>query len=151
MYHFPDLLFSDPNARVDAVLLERALVFGFSAGDTNRAFERAIEQARCPPSTFDEASFAGDLFVDELIEKCFKFRVAGKAHTPCKAYLRRVLCSPSPDIGIALQRQAVLRELLDRPDTRARLQSLYASLVNFRDTLASGDFSARVDPNQRRK
>lgn len=150
MYHFPDLLFSEPNARVDAVLLERALVFGFSAGDTNRAFERAIEQARCPPSTFEEASFAGDLFVDELIEKCFKFRVAGKAHTPCKAYLRRVLCSPSPDIGIALQRQAVLRELLDRPDTRARLQSLYASLVNFRDTLASGDFSARVDPNQRR-
>lgn len=150
MYPFPDLLFSEPQARVDALLLERALVFGFSAGDTNRAFERAVEQARCPPSSFEESSFGRDLFIDEFIDKCLKVRAAGKLYTPCKAYLHRVLCTPSPDVAIALQRQAVLRTLLAEPDTRRHLETLYASLVGFRDTLASGDFSARVDPNQRR-
>lgn len=150
MYPFPDLLFSEPHPRVDTVLLDRALVFGFSAGDTNRAFERAIEHARCPASSFEEASFARDLFIDDFIDKCLRFRIAGKVFTPNKPYLHRVLCSPSPDVAIALQRQTVLRALLDAPDTRTHLGSLYTSLVAFRDTLASGDFSARVDPNQRR-
>jgi DNA mismatch repair protein MutS2 len=150
LYPFPDLLFSEPNGRVDTLLLDRALVFGFSAGDTNRAFERAVEQARCPASSFEEASFARDLFIDDFIDKCLRFRIAGKVYTPSKAYLHRVLCNPHPDVAIALQRQTVLRALRDSPDARGHLESLYASLVAFRDTLASGDFSARVDPNQRR-
>lgn len=145
-----DLLFSDPQSRIDTLLLERALVFGFSAGDTNRAFERAVENTRCPPSTFKESSFARDVFVDELIDKCFRFRIAGKVHTPCKAYLHRVLCSPSSEVGIVTQRQTVIRRLLAEPETRARVETLYTSLVALRDTLTSGDFSARVDPNQRR-
>jgi DNA mismatch repair protein MutS2 len=150
LYPFPDLLFSEPDGRVDTLLLERALVFGFSAGDTNRAFERALEQARCPGSSFEEASFARDLFVDDFIDKCLRVRVAGKAYTPCRPYLHRVLCNPSPDIAIALQRQAVLRALIDDATTRTQLEALYGALAAFRETLASGDFSARVDPNQRR-
>lgn len=145
-----DLLFSEPQSRIDTLLLERALVFGFSAGDTNRAFERAVENIRCPPSTFTESSFARDVFVDELIDKCFRFRIAGKVHTPCKVYLHRVLCNPSPDVAIVTQRQKVLEQLLAAPAVRTRVETLYTTLLALRDTLTSGDFSARVDPNQRR-
>lgn len=150
MYPFPDLLFAETSGRIDTLLLERALVFGFSAGDTNRAFERAVDQTRCPRSSFEEASFARDLFIDDFIDKCLRFKIAGKAFTPSKAYLHRVLCNPSSDLAIVEQRQAVLRALIDSPEMRERVESVYTSLLAFRDTLASGDFSARVDPNQRR-
>lgn len=150
MRPIPDLLFSEPNGRVDLLLLERALVFGFSAGDTNRAFERAVENARCPASSFKEASFSRDLFIDDFLDKCFKIRIAGKIYPPCKAYLHRVLCNPTADPSVIHQRQAVLRQLLDAPELRVRVESLYAALIAFRELLASGDFSSRVDPNQRR-
>jgi DNA mismatch repair protein MutS2 len=146
----PDLLFFEANCRVDVVLLERALVFGFSAGDTNRAFERAVDNARCPASSFRADAFARDLFIDEFLAKCFKIRIEGKSYAPSKVYLQRVLCSPVTDEAIVHQRQQVLRQLLGEPIHRDCVEKLYESLVAFRDTLSSGDFSARVDPNVRR-
>lgn len=146
----PDLLFFDADCRVDVVLLERALVFGFSAGDTNRAFERAVDNARCPTSSFHAESFARDLFIDEFLAKCFKIRIEGKSYAPSQVYLQRVLCNPLADERAVHQRQQILRQLLDEPVHRDRVETLYKALVALRDTLSSGDFSARVDPNLRR-
>ena len=146
----PDLLFARGECRVDVALLERALVFGFSAGDTNRAFERAVDHARCIPSTFRAECFARDLFVEEFVAKCFKIRIQGKPYTPSQTYLRRILCSPSESPEVVHQRQQIQKEILADSDRRRAVEDLYTSLVGLRETLSSGDFSARVDPNQRR-
>lgn len=146
----PDLLFTRGECRVDVALLERALVFGFSAGDTNRAFERAVDNARCVASSFRAECFARDLFIEEFVAKCFKIRVDGKSYTPSQAYLKRILCSPSDDPEVVHHRQEIQKELLGDDGLRRAVEELYTSLIGFRETLSTGDFSARVDPNQRR-
>src|SRR5690606_41353029 len=60
---------------------------------------KAIETARCPPSPFSEPSFSRDLFVAEFVELCLKIRVGNKNYTPCKPYLRRILCNPSAGLN----------------------------------------------------
>lgn len=146
----PDLLFAAAELRVDTRLLERALDFGFSAGDTDRAFEKAIETARCPPSPFSEPSFSRDLFVAEFVELCLKIRVGNKNYTPCKPYLRRILCNPSAGLNDVYLRQGVFHALERQPELREGMEQAYVHLISLRETLSSGDFSSRLDQNQRR-
>jgi DNA mismatch repair protein MutS2 len=149
-YVYPDLLYASPSQRVDARLLERALVFGFSAGDTNRAFERCVETARVAESSFNEGTFAKDLFISELVQQCFKLRIEGKVYTPCAPYLRRVVCNPPRNNQDVALRRAVFEKLLAASDARRHLEATYVGLLGLREVLSRGDFSSRVDQNQRR-
>lgn len=146
----PDLLFSVASQRVDARLLERALIFGFAAGDTNRAFERSVENLKVPESTFDERTFAKDLFISDLVRNCFKLRIEGKLHAPCEAYLQRVICSPPRETEDVELRKAVFAELLADVELRRHAEAVYLGILGLREVLSRGDFSARVDQNQRR-
>jgi DNA mismatch repair protein MutS2 len=147
---YPDLLYGIASQRVDARLLERALIFGFSAGDTDRAFERCVESARVPESTFDGRNFASDLFIAELVRQCFKLRIEGKVHTPCASYLERVISRPPAKLEDVVLRQRVFEELLDKPALKRHLEAVYVAVLGLRELLSRGDFSARVDQNQRR-
>src|SRR5690606_41302482 len=110
---------------------------------------KAIETARCPPSPFSEPSFSRDLFVAEFVELCLKIRVGNKNYTPCKPYLRRILCNPSAGLNDVYLRQGVFHALERQPELREGMEQAYVHLISLRETLSSGDFSSRLDQNQR--
>lgn len=150
VFTYPDLLYTAASQRVDARVLERALIFGFSAGDTNRAFERCVETARVAESTFDERTFGKDLFIAELVQHCFKLRIEGRTYTPSAPYLQRVLCNPPQSVEDVELRQRGFQELLSNKELRRHAEAMYVGLLALRELLSRGDFSARVDQNQRR-
>ncbi len=145
-----DLLYTSPATRVSLPLIKRALVFAFSAGDTAGAFERVLENAACGQSTFAPDCFAGDLFIDQLIERCFPIRVQATKYAPCKPYLRRTLTQPPADPVDTKYRQQVLNELEERREYRQAFEALYVELQELRSLLSSGDYSTRMDQNMRR-
>ncbi len=145
-----DLLYCSPVTRVSLPLIQRALVFAFSAGDTAGAFERVLENAGCGDSTFSPECFAGDLFVDQFIERCLPIRIGNTSYTPCKPYLRRALTQPPKDQSDTHFRQDILAELRDRPQHRQTFERLYVELQDLRTLLSSGDYSTRMDQNARR-
>jgi len=61
-----------------------------------------------------------------------------------------VLCNPSAGLEDARLRQDVFRALGQDSILRASLERVYLSLVALRDLLSAGDFSSRIDQNQRR-
>lgn len=148
-----DLLFADPQSslRIHRAVAERALVFGFSAGDTNRAFETLLERACVPDSTFSDECFASDLFLREFVERCLPIYVNETRQTANVAYLLRYLSAPPRQLDELRARQRIMGELCDDAvPFRSRLEQLYTELCALRSLLSSGDYSARIDPNQRR-
>lgn len=148
-----DLLFADPAQplRIHRAVAERALVFGFSAGDTNRAFETLLERASVPDSGFSQDSFADDLFLREFVERCLPIQVNETRQTASVAYLMRYLSAPPRRLEDLRARQRILSELCDEGvPIRRQLEKLYIELRALRSLLSSGDYSTRMDPNQRR-
>lgn len=145
-----DLLYETPQIRVSIPIIERALVFAFSAGDTNNAFERVLENSGCGATSFQPDCFAEDLFVDQLVKECVPIRVAGTKYEPCLGYLRRVLTNPPSEIRETQFRQALLRELMASAAHRREFEGLYVQLRQLRSTLSAGDYGTRVDQNVRR-
>ncbi len=148
-----DLLFADPQSplRIHRAVAERALVFGFSAGDTNRAFETLLERAAVPDSTFSGECFVNDLFLREFVERCLPIYVNDTRQTASIAYLLRYLSAPPHRLDELKARQRIMGELRDETlPFRSQLEQLYTELCALRDLLSSGDYSARIDPNQRR-
>jgi DNA mismatch repair protein MutS2 len=145
-----DLLFATPTTRVATKVIERALVFAFSAGDTNRAFERVLEKAGCGVSSFVPDCFANDLFIEQFVERCLPVRANGAKFTPCVAYLIRVLTSPPQSVEETHFRQRLLGELDDNQSYRHEFERLYTELHGLRALLSAGDYSSRVDQNVRR-
>lgn len=130
-----DLLHRVPTRRVDTELLRQALRFAFEAGDAGGLFQRAVEEAPVAPSTWDPANFEGHLYLEALVERCFRVRVDGKTYTPSEGYLVRLLGRPPRDLRDTELRQAVLRELIEQPELRASLRTLYVALRELRALL----------------
>lgn len=145
-----DLLYQEPQVRVALPLIERALVFGFAAGDTARAFERVLENASIGTSSFRPDCFARDLFLEQFIERCMHVRAGGQSQQTCKPYLLKVLSNPPDSLGHVQFRQAILRELTSDARARRVLEDLYLQLRELRTLLSAGDYSSRLDQNGRR-
>lgn len=145
-----DLLSPTPETRVSLAALDRALVFAFTAGDTNGAFEAALNRAQCCTSTFSPKCFSGDLFLIEFAQKCLRLPAIGNDLTPNHKYQLNTLCHPPKDGATVLFRQSIFKELLNTPELLQNFQNLYLSMVELRALLAAADFSARLDQVQRR-
>lgn len=135
--------------RASSRRLHDALTFAFARGESE---ERLLELAAplLPPSTFQEESFAKDLFLDELILGCFPIEVRGRRYEPSRAYLRGVLVHPPNHASVEL-RQRVLSELTSSAERTLRLEAAYLSLLDLRRALAGGDaIGGRVSHLRRR-
>ena len=133
----PDLLSAEPSARVDLHALRTALVFAFAAGGTQEAFDDVLAAAKLPPSTWDKADFARDVYLDELVARCLPLRVGGRAMPTCARYLARVLAEPPRDRADVDARRGVLEELASSPDRRAELEKVYLAIVRLRTLLCT--------------
>lgn len=134
----PNLLCAEPAERVDMRAMRQALVFAFAAGGSSEPFDEVVGQAALPPSSWDRADFARDLYLDELIARSLPVRVLGKPHAPCARYLVRAIGEPPRDRADVETRRAALAELAASPEHRETLERVVAAIVGLRTLLSAG-------------
>ncbi len=145
---FPSLLFPEPIPRPDLLELRQGLSFAFSSGVSGGLFNQALERAPMAPSTWDPRSFAPDLFLEELVSRCFRVRVSGHEALIHRSFVLRVLSHPPSDTRTIELRRGILRELSGSPVYRQQLEQLYASSVRLRAAL-EGAVGKGLDPTRR--
>ncbi len=133
----PDLVSAEPAARVDVAGLRQTLVFAFAAGASQEVFDGALASARLPACSWARGGFARDLYLDELVEKCFEVRVGTARYAPNLRYLTRFVSEPPADPRDAEVRREVLRELVASPAAREQLGRVYAAIVRMRTLLCA--------------
>jgi len=138
---FPSLLFPEPIPRPDLLELRQGLSFAFSSGVSGGLFNQALERAPMAPSTWDPRSFAPDLFLEELVSRCFRVRVSGHEALIHRSFVLRVLSHPPSDTRTIELRRGILRELSASPVYRQQLEQLYASSVRLRAALEASGFT----------
>jgi DNA mismatch repair protein MutS2 len=145
----PDLLHPLPIARIDAGHTKVAMTFAFASGVSGGLFADALDAAKVAPSTWDPSAFAGDLFLTDLVARCFKIRVAGNDAMASTHHLAKVLASPPTDPAVILHRRAICAELVEVPERRAELERVYLALVRFRALLEGATIGRKYDANRR--
>src|SRR3984885_14744035 len=137
VFPVPDLLCADPSVRIDLGAVRQMLVFAFAAGASQEVFDGALAKASLPASSWRRAGFARDLYVDELVDKCFEVRVEGTRYATCARYLTRVLVEPPLDVRDVELRREVLAEMVASPETRGAIERLYRAIVRLRTLLCA--------------
>ncbi len=133
----PDLLCAEASVRVDVRALRQALVFAFAAGGAQEAFDDVVARARLPATTWDRADFARDVYLDELVARCFEVRPGDRAAPASAAWLSRVLGEPPADPRDVETRRDVLRELSERTELRVQLEKVHSAIVRLRGLLCT--------------
>jgi DNA mismatch repair protein MutS2 len=134
----PDLLAAEAAVRVDLKSLATALVFAFAAGGAPEHFDDAVAAARLPPTSWEKADFARDVYLDELVARCMPVRIGGAVHRANARYVARVLGEPPRDDDDLRLRRAVLTELAGSPERRAELEKVYLAIARLRAILCTG-------------
>lgn len=145
-----DLLHPQPVVRADPSFLRETIAFAFATGDVDDVLERVVDEAPLAPSLFDDEQFARDVFLVDLVQRCFKVSACGQSFPTSGKLLVRLLGRPPRALEVAQFRQAILRELVGAPELRAATERLYVSLRHLRDLLTRMGAGLRIDPNRRR-
>ena len=146
---FPSILHFEPPPRPDLDDLRQLLSFAFSSGVSGGLFAQALEKAPVAASTWDVKSFGADLFLEELIRRCFRVRVDGHQAVIHHGFLMRVLSQPPSDPRVVTLRRGVLAELVDQPHYRRELEQLYVRLCRLRTALEGSTAGKKIDPTRR--
>ena len=146
---FPSLLLLEPLPRPDLHDLRQSLSFAFSSGVSGGLFNQALDRAPLAPSTWDPKSFAPDLFLEELVARCFRVRAFGHEAVVNRAFLLRVLSHPPSDPRVCDLRRGILHELAETPEYRRQLETLYATAVRLRSALEGATAGRKLDPTRR--
>jgi DNA mismatch repair protein MutS2 len=143
------LLHPEPLPRPDLEDLRQTLAFAFASGVSGGLFAQALDKAPLPESTFRPASFAADLFLEELVARCFRVRVNGYEAMIHRGFLLRVLSQPPADARVTEHRRAVLHELATVPAFRRDLESLYVLSCRLRTALEGATVGKKFDGARR--
>jgi DNA mismatch repair protein MutS2 len=139
-----------PNAsEPDDRRLRDQLVFAFATGDVGEAFEVLVDERIAPPTEWRPADYERDLFLSVFLERAFSPRIAGVRVTPRLAFLYRVVAAPPSDERILPFRQAILRELSENVELRARVEEFYLGVLDLRTNLSKTGI-VNTDPFERR-
>ncbi len=145
----PSLLLFDPVPRPDLDELRQALSFAFSSGVSGGLFAQALDRAPLAPFTWDPKSFAPDLFLDELVARCFRVRVSGHEAVVSRGFILKVLSHPPSEPAVGDLRRGILLELTTVPTFRKQLEQIYAGLVRLRAALEGATVGKALDPVRR--
>lgn len=145
----PDLLHEAPMRRIDAEHTKLAIALAFAAGVSGGVFSEALDRATLAPSTWQPASFANDLFLNQFVALCFKVRINGHEPALHTSHLVKLLGRPPADEAIVHHRRAIIAELAASPVLRSELERLYTSLCRFRSLLEGATGTGKWDANRR--
>ena len=146
----PDLLHPTPLRRIDAEGTRLAIALAFASGVSGGVIGEALDKARTAPSSWEPASFAADLFLQQFVTMCMKIRIGGQEPVPISTqHLVKVLAHPPSDPAVIEHRRGILRELVASPPLRAAFEHLYTKLCMFRSVLEGATGTGKWDPNRR--
>src|SRR4051812_36474911 len=117
----PDLLHPTPLRRIDAEHTRLAIALAFAAGVSGGVFSEALDRATFAPSTWEPASFANDLFLQQFVALCFKVTIDGQEPALSTNHLVKLLGHPPSDVATVMHRRAVIAELAGSPELRKQL------------------------------
>ncbi len=141
----PDILYDPPLLLPDAPkdkALREALTFGFARGaDRDRLLH--VSEPPIEATSFDPKVFGEDLFLQELVERCFRVVVRNKSVDAPSRFFLRVLSSPPKQKSSVDFRYEIHDELSSEPERLKWLEGAYLALVDFRDSLCGSDFNQR--------
>jgi DNA mismatch repair protein MutS2 len=146
----PDLLFPEPQPRLEARALGQALTFAFATGGTSEIFNKIWERAAFGDSDFSSDHFARELFLSDFVARCLSFNVGGQKYVPERAHLLRLLAHPPRDLRVTHYRQEILRELAEHPERALELGQLAAKIRLLVQKLEAPDRGKRYDAIGRR-
>jgi DNA mismatch repair protein MutS2 len=144
----PDLLHAEPSISVDEPALLHALSFAFIAGSAGGGLRNALARTAVAASSFSPEALQDGLFLDELINLCFEFSIAGKPAPLDRALLKRHLTKPPEKREDIALRHAVLRELSDTPALVHALERVYAAIAGLPALLDDEGQDSRLDATQ---
>jgi DNA mismatch repair protein MutS2 len=144
-----DLLHPAPNVRIDFDRTKLAMALAFASGVSGGLVSDALDRASVAPSTWEPASFAGDLFLQHFVSLCFKVRVSGEEALVSTTHLVNLLAHPPKDRATVDHRRAIARELAESAELRSALEGLYASLCRFRALIEGATGTRAWDANRR--
>jgi DNA mismatch repair protein MutS2 len=145
----PDLLHPTPLQRIDVEATKLAICLAFASGVGGGAITEALENAKVAPSTWEPASFAADLFLQQFVALCMKARIDGRSPVLVTKHLVKVLAHPPADPGVVFHRRAILDELVRSPSAKKELERLYTLLCSFRSLLEGATGTGKWDINRR--
>jgi DNA mismatch repair protein MutS2 len=146
----PDLLYPEPQRRLDARALREALTFAFATGGTAESFGKIWERAEFGPSDFSSDCFARELFLSDFVTRCLSFTVGGQKYLPERGHLLRLLSHPPKDRQVTRFRQQILAELVEHPERAQELGRLTAKIRLLVLKLEAPDRGKRYDAIGRR-
>jgi DNA mismatch repair protein MutS2 len=150
MTFVPDLLYLEPQQRLDARALREALTFAFATGGTSESFSKIWERAAVGVSDFSSDCFARELFLSDFVARCWSFSVAGKTYLAERGHLLRLLAHPPRELKVTRFRQQILRELLAHPERARELGRLALKIRALVQQLEAPDRGKRYDAIGRR-
>lgn len=140
----PDLLHATPVPWGDLLGAVELARFAFEGGDCEGVFDTVVDALPLAPSTLDPATFASQLYLDELVTHALRIVVGGSRIEPRLGLLRRVISAPPADAAHAETRKAVLRELVREPRLRSDLER---TLLGLRTLKAALEMATGSEPN----
>ncbi|CAN5924103.1 hypothetical protein BH11MYX4_BH11MYX4_18740 [soil metagenome] len=145
----PDLLHPVAMRRIDVEHTRLAIALAFAAGVSGGVFSEALDRATVAPSTWEPASFANDLFLQQFVTLCFKVTIDGQEPALSTGHLVKLLGHPPSDPEVVMHRRAVIGELASSAELRKQLERLYTTLCRFRTLLEGATGTAKFDANRR--
>ena len=146
----PDLLNVEPALTIDEHALRQTLDFAFAGGDIGEALSRVLDDAAEPGTEWTPSCFASDLFVDELIQSCFRFMIAGRPAPVSRPHLAAVLTHAPSELEVVEFRRDILRTLTDEPKRREAFIDLYLRLCHLRQQFIHEEPAPRGEHTRRR-
>ncbi|MEO8903644.1 MAG: DNA mismatch repair protein [Polyangiaceae bacterium] len=146
----PDLLYPEPQRRLDARALREALTFAFATGGTADVFNKIWERAEFGASDFSSDCFARELFLSDFVTRCLSFTVGGEKYLPERAHLLSLISHPPRDPLVTHFRHEILRELIAHPERARELGRLAAKIRILVLKLEAPDRGNRYDAIGRR-
>jgi DNA mismatch repair protein MutS2 len=132
----PDLLHATPLPWGDLSGSVELTRYAFEGGDSAGVFEALVEALPLAETSFSPATFASQLYLDQLVTSAFALRGVGEPSLqPNARLLQHVLSHPPKDPAHRAVRQAVLRELEAKPALREALVRYYESIRRLRTAL----------------
>ena len=150
MISVPDLLYPEPQRRLDARALREALTFAFATGGTSESFSKIWELANFGASDFSSDCFARELFLGDFVARCLSFSIEGQKYVPERGHLQRLIAHPPRDLRVTQFRHEILRELRDVPERAEELGRLTAKIRSLVQHLEAPDRGKRYDAIGRR-
>ena len=154
MKSIPDLINFEATAPSNLEEMREDLQFAFSSGESAGTLRSRLSECDVSSSSWEEDCFADDLFLDELLDGCFRIPAArfGDSFVPPQnlEYLKKILVHPPADGRSASFRQDIQKELMGDPGLRDCFETAYRALSQLREELDSPGIMGREYSTRRR-